>query len=689
MGRDPRYDILFQPMKIGPVTARNRFYQVPHCNGMGHQHPQAHAAMRGVKAEGGWAVVSTEECEIHWSSDITPYIEARLWDDHDIPHNAMMCEAVHRHGALAAIELTHNGPSSSNLTSREALIGPRHEPSSYHPWQARRMDHADIRDYRRWHRDAAIRAKKAGFDIIYVYAGHDLSLAMHFLQKRRNDRSDEYGGSLENRVRLFREVIEDAKETVGDSCAVAVRFAVDELMGDGGITSDGEGREIVEMLAELPDLWDVNVSNWKNDSVTSRFAEEGYQEKFIGFVKQLTSKPVVGVGRYTSPDHMVKLIKSGVLDFIGAARPSIADPFLPKKIEEGRIEDIRECIGCNICVTGDYLMTPIRCTQNPTMGEEWRKNWHPEVIAPRASEDRVLIVGAGPAGLEAARALGQRGYDVHLAEATTELGGRVNREAALPGLNAWGRVRDYRLYQIGKMPNVTVYRDSRLSADEIRDFGFEHVVLATGATWRKDGVGRSHAFPVRGFDAAAVFSPDDIMAGRLPERGPVAVFDDDHFYMGGVLAERLRQQGLDVTLVTAADTASSWSANTLELIHINKRLRKLGIAVVTAKDILHYDGAHLHLACVYGGEETKLPAIAVVSVTARLPEEDLWLALDADRPALQAAGIKSVTRIGDCLAPGLIVQAVYDGHRYAQNLGRPLSDAVPFRRAMPLVTVPS
>ncbi len=688
MSRDPRYDILFQPMKIGPVTARNRFYQVPHCNGMGHQHPQAHAAMRGMKAEGGWAVVSTEECEIHWSGDISPYIEARLWDDHDIPHNAMMCEAVHRHGALAAIELTHNGPTSSNLTSREPLIGPRHEPASYHPWQARRMDREDIRDYRRWHRDAAIRAKKAGFDIVYVYAGHDLSLAMHFLQKRRNDRMDEYGGSLENRVRLFREVIEDVKAAVGDTCGVAVRFAVEEMMGDYGITSDGEGREVVEMLAELPDLWDVNVSNWKYDSVTSRFAEEGFQEKHISFVKKLTTKPVVGVGRYTSPDHMVKLIKTGVLDFIGAARPSIADPFLPKKIEEGRIEDIRECIGCNICVTGDHLITPIRCTQNPTMGEEWRKEWHPEVIAPRASDDRVLIVGAGPAGLEAARALGQRGYEVHLAEATTELGGRVNREAALPGLSAWGRVRDYRLFQIGKMANVTVYRDSRLSATEIRDFGFEHVVLATGSTWRKDGVGRSHAYPIPGFTGDAVYGPDDIMAGRLPAKGPVVIYDDDNFYMGGVLAERLCQTGLEVTLVTVADAASSWTANTLELVHINKRLRKLGIAIVTAKDIERYEVGEVHLSCVYGGAGMRLPATAVVSVTARLPEEELWLELQADPAALTAASIKSVTRIGDCLAPGLIAQAVYDGYRYAQGLGRPKSDAAPFRRAMPLVTVP-
>jgi dimethylamine/trimethylamine dehydrogenase len=688
MTRDPRYDILFQPVKIGPVTAKNRFYQVPHCNGMGYQSPQAHAGMRGMKAEGGWAVVSTEECEIHWTGDVSPYIEARLWDDHDIPHNAMMCEAVHRHGALAAAELTHNGPSASNLVSREPLMGPRHEMSRYYPWQARRMDRSDIRDYRRWHREACIRAKKAGFDIVYVYAGHDLSLPMHFLQKRRNDRSDEYGGSLENRVRLFREVIEDAKDAVGDSCGIAVRFAVDELMGPDGITAESEGRDVVGLLAELPDLWDVNLADWKNDSVTSRFAEEGYQERYIGFVKKLTSKPVVGVGRYTSPDHMVKLIKSGVMDMIGAARPSIADPFLPKKIEEGRIEDIRECIGCNICVTGDNTVTPIRCTQNPTMAEEWRKGWHPEVIAAKESEDRILVVGAGPSGLEAARALGQRGYDVHLAEAGMQLGGRVTLESGLPGLSAWGRVRDYRSFQIGKMQNVTIYRDSRLTAAEIRDFGFEHVVLATGATWRKDGVGRSHPLGIDGLGGPQVFSPDDVMAGKLPATGPVVVYDDEHFYMGGLLAERLRERGLDVTLVTPDNVVSSWTGYTLELAHINKRLRQLGIKVVTAKEAVRYQDGLLHLACVFGGEGAEVPAAAVVPVTARLPNEELWLELDADQDAWRAAGIKSVSRIGDCLAPGLIAQAVYSGHSFARGFDKPKSDSVPFRRAQPLMTTP-
>jgi dimethylamine/trimethylamine dehydrogenase len=688
MSRDPRYDILFEPIRIGPVTARNRFFQVPHCNGMGYRHPHAHAAMRGMKAEGGWAVVSTEECEFHHTGDVSPYVEGRLWDDHDIPHNAMMCEAVHRHGALAAAELTHNGLSASNLYTREVLLAPSDQMSRYYPWQAREMDREDIREFRRWHRQGALRAKKAGFDIVYVYAGHDLSMPMHFLQRRRNHRIDEYGGVLENRLRLFREMIEDAKEAVGDTCAVVVRFAVDEMMGPEGVTSDGEARDIVAMLAELPDLWDVHVSDWKNDSQTSRFSGEGYQEPFMAFVKKLTTKPVVGVGRFTSPDAMASQIKRGILDIIGAARPSIADPFLPKKIEEGRIDDIRECIGCNICIIGDGTITPIRCTQNPTMGEEWRKGWHPEIIKPKLNEDRVLIVGAGPAGLEAARALGQRGHEVHLAEATQELGGRVTLESRLPGLSTWARVRDYRLSQIKNMPNVSVYRDSKLSAQHVREFAVERVVLATGSSWRRDGRGRSHPFGIAALsNASKVFSPSDIMAGSSPTSGPVVVYDDEAFYMGSLMAEALRNSGMDVVYVTTADTAAAWTGYTIEAVAINKQLRRLGIDVVVQHDLLGFDGETATIACVYSGAQRTISAKALVGVTSRLPDDGLFRELSSDPAALRESGIKSIDRIGDCLAPGLIAQAVYSGHRYARELGESKSDAVPFKRELPLIVV--
>lgn len=683
--RDPRYDILFESVRIGPVTAKNRFFQVPHCNGMGHAMPEAHAAMREIKAEGGWAVVSTEECEIHPSGDVSPYIEARLWDDGDIPPLALMCDAVHRHGALAAVELTHNGPTSSNLYSREVALAPSHQPLKYgYPHQARAMTKRDIADYRRWHRNAALRAKRAGFDIIYVYAAHDLSLAMHFLQRRRNQRTDEYGGSLENRVRLLREVLEDTKDAVGDSCAVALRFATEEFLGDDGVCSQTEAREIVHLLADLPDLWDVNVAAWYMDSISSRFAPEGAQRPFIEWVKQVTGKPVVGVGRFTSPDTMVRQIREGVLDFIGAARPSIADPFLPRKIEQGRIDDIRECIGCNICVSGDMTITPIRCTQNPTMGEEWRKGWHPEHMPAKRSEKRVLVVGAGPAGLEAARALGQRGYEVQLAEADVELGGRVTREARLPGLAEWARVRDWRVGQLRRMPNVAMFPGNRLEAQDVLDIGAERVVLATGCHWRRDGFGRSNGSAIPGFDRPNVYTPDDLLRGSLPE-GPVLLFDDDGFYLASLLAEVLRAAGRAVHYVTPEDVVAGWTVNTLDYRHIQKRLRELGVELHTGLNVTAFEGQKARLACTYSDREQTLACASLVSVTARLPNDALYQALCAREDDWREAGIEAVDCIGDALAPGLIAHAVYAGHRYARELEAAPGENhdtpdVPFRR---------
>ncbi len=689
MARDPRYDILFEPVRIGPVTAKNRFYQVPHCNGMGYRDVSAMAAMRGVKAEGGWAVVCTEQCEIHPSSEIAPFIELRLWDDRDVPQLARVAEAVHAHGALAGIELAYNGPNGPNLTSREVPMGPTHMPIAnfmYDPVQARAMDKADIANLRRWHRVAARRARTAGFDIVTVYAAHGLSILDYFLSRRHNTRSDEYGGALENRVRLAREILEDTQDAVGESCAVAFRVNLDAPRGTAGLER-AEAHDMIGLLAELPDLWDLTLSGWEIDSRTSRFAPEAAQEPFVAGVKRLTSKPVVGVGRFTSPDTMVSQIKRGLLDLIGAARPSIADPFLPNKIERGRPEDIRECIGCNICVASDMTGTPIRCTQNPTMGEEWRKGWHPERVRPQDSDAKVLVIGAGPAGLECAVTLGKRGYQVALAEAGREPGGRVAREARLPGLAEWSRVRDYRIGQLHQLPNVEVFYQSPLDAEQVLEFGFERVVLATGAVWRRDGVARSRLEPLApsgGLPGGLpVFTPDDLMAGPLPEGARVLLYDDDHYYMGGVLAELLVRAGRRVTLATPAADVSNWTHNTLEQAAIQTRLLELGVEIRPHRTLEALHEAAAELACVYTGRSETLACEAAVLVTARLPEDGLTRALEAREADWAAAGIVSVAAIGDARAPGTIAMAVYAGRRYAEELDAPeIGDAVPFRREL-------
>ena len=214
-----------------------------------------------------------------------------------------------------------------------------------------------------------------------------------------------------------RELIVETKDAVGNTCAVAVRFSASSG-GDDDNQDTEEPREMLELLSGLPDLWDVTVHDYSYEMGTSRFVEEAGLEATMSWVKSVTDKPVVSVGRFTSPETMLRLVRQGVVDLIGAARPSIADPFLPQKIAEGRDDEIRECIGCNICYTGDQTGTPIRCTQNPTMGEEWRKGWHPEHIPAKGSDAKILIVGGGPAGLEAAVSLGKRGYAVTLRGST-------------------------------------------------------------------------------------------------------------------------------------------------------------------------------------------------------------------------------------------------------------------------------
>ncbi|MBX2881732.1 MAG: NAD(P)-binding protein [Granulosicoccus sp.] len=656
-----RFGLLFEPIKIGPVTAPNRFYAVPHATGHGWNQPSGAIALRAMKAQGGWGTVAVQITEIAPDSDMANHPMERIWDDTDIPRHVAQVEAIKKYGSLAAIELGHGGMRSRNITSGLPVIGPSNLPvlRPEVPVQARAMDKRDIKAFRNSHKAAALRAKTAGYDIVYVYAAHDLSIFNHFLSPVTNQRSDEYGGSFDNRLRLLREVLEDTLEVAAGEQAVALRFSVAEPAKTGGISHEGEGRDVVEALAELPDLWDVNISGWSQDSATARFTEEGFQLPFTDFVKSITSKPVVGVGRFTSPDKMVAMVKKGQLDLIGAARPSIADPYLPTKIKEGRTEEIRECIGCNICVSMDSYGLPIRCTQNPTISEEWRSGWHPESFTISRNIKSHLIVGAGPAGLECALTLMRAGHKVTIAEAREEPGGRVTRESRLPGLGSWLRVRDYRVQQLAGSADAEIFLSSELNVSDIVEFGADNIILATGACWRRDGVGSTNFDPIE-FTATDVVTPDDVMSGDVLDSLPSTciVYDDDHFYMAGVIAEALCATGRSVAYVTPLPMIATWTDHTLEQERITERLQSKGVSLLPNVRLNH-DATFQN---VLSGETLDFDSAGLVMVGARKQDDALFLALQA------TPDIGSVYRVGDCLVPGIIQAAVLSGHSLARNI---------------------
>ena len=673
MPRDPKHDILFEPVRIGPKTLRNRFYQVPHCTGFGAEKPGSQARFRGMKAEGGWAAVNTEEALISSDTDYWPVVSTRVWDEDDLRNLALMCDEAHKHGSLAGIELTHGGVHADGRESRRPSIGPSQLASDYHPFVVpKAMELGDIKRVREdWVRAAKL-SRDAGFDIIYVYGGHSY-LPLQFLSPFYNKRSDAYGGSLENRARFWIETLEEVRAAVGDDCAIAVRFCV-EALGPAGVELD-EGTGFVVLADYLVDLWDVNVgsiTDWSKDSGASRFFPEGYQLEWTGRVREVTAKPIVGVGRLTNPDRMAEIVRSGAWDLIGAARPSISDPFLPKKIEEGRYGEIRECIGCNVCIMKAEWGNHIGCTQNATAGEEYRRGWHPENFEPAANSDNdVLIVGAGPAGMECAIVLGKRGFRrVHLVDAAPEIGGVMRWIPRLPGLGEWARFLNWRAVQLEKLKNVEVIVGTELTAKDIREYGAEIVVVATGAHWATDGLNAYTHAPIPGADASLVhiLTPEQIMLdGKAVPGKRVVVYDAEGYFTAAGLAEKLAAEGHDVELATCLERIAPVTDETLEGPMLRQHLHDVGV-----RQRAGFFAAEMGEGFIRGtdefGEPVELEADAVVLVTQRLSNESLYLELAQDLDALHGEGVDALYRIGDCVAPRLVAEASYDGHRLAREI---------------------
>ncbi|MDB5397854.1 MAG: NADH:flavin oxidoreductase/NADH oxidase [Rhodospirillales bacterium] len=712
-----KYDVLFEPIQIGPKTLKNRFYQVPHCIGAGSDKPGFQAAHRSIKAEGGWAAMNTEYCSIHSESDDTHRLSARLWDDGDVHNLSAMTAAIHKFDALAGVELWYGGAHAPNMESRQTPRGPSQYASEFETMTyCHEMDIDDIHDVQGFYVEAAKRARDAGFDIIYCYGAHSY-LPLQFLSPYYNKRTDKYGGSFENRARFWIETLEKMKVAVGDECAIATRFAVDTLIGEDGVEIERDGVKFIEMADPLVDVWDVNVGDiaeWGEDAGPSRFYRQGHQLPWQKFVKDVSKKPVLGVGRFTDPEKMAEIVRSGQMDIIGAARPSISDPFLPQKIKEGRIDDIRTCIGCNVCISRwEIGGPPMICTQNATAGEEYRRGWHPEKFPKKGSDDAVLVVGAGPSGAECARVLMERGYTVHLVDSAEKVGGHVNDVSSLPGLGEWGYHRDYREVQLGKLvkknkQSQLALGGARLSVADVLDYGAEKVVIATGSHWSTDGRNALTHAPIPGIDASLPYiaTPEQVILGQKKIGKKVIILNADPYFMAPSLAQKLHQDGHDVTVVTGVELGR-YMHFTLEYPNMHRMLHEMHVEVIGDHWASKVEEGRIELYNLWGdgserryngpGRMPRNPNTShtwhnfdtLVVVTGRKSNDELYRGLKERKAEWDKNGIKDVYVIGDAWAPKLIADSTFEGHRLAREIEEPKAQfPKPYRREVSVFGTP-
>jgi len=698
MARDPRHDILFEPVPIGPKTLRNRFYQSPHCTSFGDDVPGSQAGIRGMKAEGGWAAVNTEFCSVHPSSDARPVISARLWDDEDARNLKGMVDLAHDHGALAGLELWHGGYVSGNKESRmPAPSASQVSDEALASAACYELDKAGIREIQGYYVAAAKRGRDIGFDIVNVHGSEGGAITGHFLMGKLNKRTDEYGGTLQNRARFWLETIELVREAVGEDCAITARLCIDTLNDNPlGIRAGEEAFQFIQLADHLVDFWDLQVGGWSSadwpekNVVPSRVAGEFNYRSYYEAVRPATKKPIAAVGRFTNPDTMAEAVRSGVIDIIAAARPSIADPFIPKKIEEGRYEDIRECIGCNVCASRFWQALPIICTQNATLGEEFRRGWHPERFTKAANAEKtVLVLGAGPAGMECAMVLGKRGMSaVHLLDERDALGGSMREISAYPNLGEWGRVITYRQIQLQKLKNIELILETRLDADAIFEYGAEIVVIATGARWRSDGLNGTTQQTIPGSELDCSYTPEQISAAKGQIDGEhVLVYDTDGYFAAVGVAELLLNAGKRVTFVTPQPNVAPFMAFTGEFGPVNVSLRERGAEIVLQHTLAQIAPGAMRGASVWGGDAT-WDADAVVLVTQRESVDGVYRELTADPARLEQEGIEAVYRVGDCLAPRMPADSVFEGHRLAREIDSPdPAVALPYLRELPEVDI--
>ena len=657
MSSGGRYRLLFSPLKLGPVVARNRIVFSAHLTNYAQDgHPtEQHAAYYGARAAGGAGLIITEEHSTHPTD--WPYEKLiHGFDRSVVPGYRRITDAVHRHDTPIFAQINHNGGQGSGMYSRLPVWAPSAVADPLFREVPKAVDHREIREIVDGYAQVAGHCREGGFDGIELQCSHS-SIVRGFLSPATNRRTDEYGGSLPNRSRLLLQIVAAVREAIGPDLALGVRICGDELI-EGGTTID----DAVAVARAVEQTGHVDYINTSIGVATATLymieasmqVPPAYALWIASSIRKAVSLPVVGVGRFKDPLQADRALQEGHADLIGVVRGQIADPDFAAKARAGNASWIRNCLSCNQeCVGRMGLNRWLGCIENPRTGRE-----SVPVPGPARERRRVLVVGAGPGGMQAAIAAARAGHRVDVYEAEPVAGGQVRLAASVPSRAELG---DLVRNQLAEAERLGGRFHFGVAVDEemIAASGADAVVLATGSVPER---------PYWAGDRSRVVDVRDVLGGRAAPEGNVLVVDEVGFHQATSVAELLADRGCTVEVVTPGMVVGQDLGITLDMETWWMKATAKGIAQTTDTMVTAVDGdgegpvrvtVQQHTT---GSEDVRVVDWVVCAVPDR-PADELWRSARR-RLAPQVA----VHRVGDCVAPRRAHAAVVDGDRVGAML---------------------
>lgn len=628
--------LLFAPLRIGRIELKNRIVMVPMATNFNEA---ARIDFYLARARGEVGLIQLPGGNVDPASDYSPITP--LYDDRFIPSLAQLVEVIHSAGALVSIQLWHAGRQLHLLRPGMSVVAPSAVPWSRSAKVPRELSTAEVEELVEKFVQTAMRARKAGIDFVEVHAAHGY-LAGGFLSPQTNKRTDKYGGDLAGRTTFVVEIIRRIKEEAGKDFPVSCRInGTDNVTG--GLTLD-DAKAIAPILVDAGlDLISVSASVYGAypTIIPPVDIPHGCNVPLAEGVKSVVNVPVITVGRINDPRLGEEILAAGKADLIGMGRALLTDPELPAKAARGEFQEIRKCIACNTCI--DSLdLGPIRCLVNPALGREKEME-----IVPVVQKKKVMVIGGGPAGLEAARVAALRGHEVSLYEKEQHLGGQWLLAAAPPYKQEFTELIDYQSHQLAKL-KVKVVVGKQVSASLVRELRPDVVIVATGTVPTRP--------PVPGMEMSKVVSAWDILRGNSGTGSKVLVVGSGS--VGLETAHFLVAQGKEVTVIEMLGKLGADMGDTLRW-HLLNRLREHRITIAHSTELkqVNEQGVVVHRN---GSEEVWTGFDTVVLATGSRSDNELAGELKGMVAELHV--------IGDALQPRKGTDATREGAEVAGRI---------------------